>query len=164
MTLQKETVRQIIRVVADDPDCKKRTNSKLRFIDIADSGLAGSVRNTAIGLVYGLLPDKYDDNFDSGDWSSMAYEYSCDGIAEVTSIAINKKLDAIPALKRAYEQGRVKGFSHTGTLLEMKDDSKYVLDWWKSLNIHCPFVFRFQDFMYKRSDGTPYTSFEGFMD
>jgi len=162
MALSRQTVLDIIKIVEDDPDCRDRANSWLRFLDIADSGTPGIIRNYSIGLVYTYLPEKLAFEFDPLERESMAYEYSCDGIAEVTARAIQKKILQLPAVERASEQGRLVSYSHTGTLLHMKDGSKYVLDWWKSLNLACPFVFLFDDFMYCKSDGTPFFYFNGY--
>ena len=163
MALSKQTVLQIIEIVAQDAECQKRVNSWLNKVDIADSGTAGIVRNFAIGLAYGLVPKRWENSFDPSERESMAYLYSCDGIAEATSIAINAKIKDIEGLTRASEQARKTGYSHTGTLLEMTDNTKYVLDWWKSLSIRCPFVFKYDDFMYQKSEGTPSTDFKGFV-
>jgi hypothetical protein len=159
MALSRFTVSQIIQIVADDPDCKHRVNSWLNKIDIADSGEAGAVRNFSMVLGSIFTGGK---TLDPSDQESSAYQYSCDGIAEVTSKAIKAKIDTVPHLAKCEAQAREKGYSHTGTMLVMDDETKYVLDWWKSLDIRSPFVFQYRNFMQDLGGGIPFTDFKGF--
>ncbi len=161
MALSKITVTQIIQIVADDPDCKYRVSSWLSWIDIADSGEAGAVRNYAIGFMDMITLGKTK-TFDPSEQDRMAYQYSCDGIAEVTSKAIKAKLITVPHLVSCDAQSREKGYSHTGTMIVMDDQSKYVLDWWKSLDIRSPFVFQYRNFMQDLGGGIPAYDFKGF--
>ena len=87
-----------------------------------------------------------------------------EGIAEATSNAIEARRGEAPHLKAVSQQAREKGYSHTGTLIEMDDGSRYVLDWWKSLSIRNPFVFRYRNFMQDLGGGIPFTEFKGFPD
>ena len=161
MALSKFTVSQIVQIVAADPDSKHRVNSWLNKIDIADSGTAGVVRNYAIGfadmVTFGNVK-----SLDPSEREQMAYLYSCDGIAEATTKAIKAKIDKVPHLVKVDEQAREKGYSHTGTMIVMDDETKYVLDWWKSLNIRDPFVFQYRNFMQDLGGGIPLSAFNGF--
>ena len=161
MALSKFTVSQIVQIVVDDPESKHRVNSWLNKIDIADSGTAGAVRNFSmvLGSMFTLGQAKA---FDTSDQEQMAYQYSCDGIAEATSKAIKAKIDTVLNLKEVGAMAREKGYSHTGTMLTMDDETKYVLDWWKSLNIRDPFVFQYRNFMQDLGGGIPFSSFKGF--
>jgi len=161
MTLSKFTVSQIVEIVAVDPESQHRVNSWLNKIDIADSGTAGAVRNLAIGLVGGITGGAFK-SFDPTERDQMAYLYSCDGIAEATSKAIQAKIDKVAHLVKVDAQAREKGYSHTGTMITMDDQTKYVLDWWKSLNIRDPFVFQYRNFMQDLGGGVPLSDFKGF--
>jgi hypothetical protein len=160
MALSKFTISQIVEIVAADPDCQHRVNSWLGKIP-TDTGTAGVVRNYAIGFM-GMITGGSVEAFDPSEREAMAYQYSCDGIAEVTSKAINAKLDKVAHLAKCDQQAREKGYSHTGTMLVMDDETRYVLDWWKSLNIRDPFVFQYRNFMQDLGGGIPYSSFKGF--
>lgn len=161
MAISRVTVGQIVQIVAADSESNSRVNSWLNKVDIADSGTAGAVRNYAIAFADTFTP-WHVKAFDPSERDSMAYLYSCDGIAEATSKAIQARISEVLHLVRVSSQARRKGYSHTGTLLEMDDGSKYVLDWWKSLSIRNPFVFRYLSFMDDLGDGIPYTDFKGF--
>src|SRR5689334_10829754 len=136
MALSKFTVNQIIQIVLDDSESKHRVNSWLRWMDIEDSGEAGAVRNFSMVLGGMFTGGKA---FDPGDQDSLGYKFSCDGIAEATSKAIKAKISTVPHLVSCDAQAREKGYSHTGTMIVMDDQTKYVLDWWKSLDIRSPF-------------------------
>ena len=161
MALSRTTVARILDVVASDPESNRRVNSWLRWMDIADSGTAGVVRNYSIAfadmMTFGQVKA-----LDPSEREQLAYLYSCDGIAEATAAAIRPKVKEIPRLVRVDEQARERGYSHTGTLLEMDDGTKYVLDWWKSLSIRDPFVFKYQSFMWDLGDGINYTNWSGY--
>lgn len=159
MALSKFTVSQIVQIVAADPESIHRVNSWLNKIDIADSGEAGAVRNFSMVLGSMFTAGK---TLDPSDQESLAYQYSCDGIAEATSKAIKAKLDTVPHLVKCEAQAREKGYSHTGTMIVMDDETKYVLDWWKSLNIRDPIVFQYRNFMQDLGGGIPFTAFKGF--
>ena len=161
MALSKFTVSQIVQIVADDPESKSRVNSWLNKIDIADSGAAGVVRNYAIGFADVFTFGKFK-ALDPSEQDQMAYLYSCDGIAEATTNAIKPKIATVPHLVSVEPQAREKGFSHTGTMITMDDETKYFLDWWKSLNIRDPFVFQYRNFMQDLGGGIPFSDFKGF--
>ncbi len=164
MALTIHTVSQIILVVSQDPLSRSRINSSLRGGGASSFGIAGAIRNYSIAFAYTFTPSGLDKEFDPGEISSMAYKYSCDGIAEATVKAIKAKIAEIPALGDVSDQARVKGYSHTGTLLTMKDGTKYVLDWWRSLDAKMPFVFKYNDFIYNRTNGIRSLEFKGFSD
>ena len=156
MALSKFAVSQIVQIVAEDPESQHRVNSWLGKMP-TKTGNAGAVRN--IGMVFGGIVS---DKFDPSDREQMGYQYSCDGIAEATSKAIDAKKDTVSHLKNVQQQAREKGYSHTGTMLIMDDETKYVLDWWKTLDIRDPFVFQYRNFMQDLGGGIPYSSFKGF--
>ena len=158
MALSKFTVWQIVQIVAVDPECQHRVNSWLGKMP-TNTGTAGAVRNLAIGLVGGISGAKA---FDPSERDQMAYLYSCDGIAEATSNAIRPNIEKIAHLTRVDQQAREKGYSHTGTMIYMDDQTKYVLDWWKSLDIRDPFVFQYRNFMQDLGGGIPFSDFKGF--
>jgi hypothetical protein len=160
MALTKFTVSQIVQIVADDPESKKRVNSWLGKMP-TKTGNAGAVRNMGM-VVGGIVTGGQNKSFDPSDREQMAYQYSCDGIAEATSKAIQAKLGTVAGLKAVQQQARVKGYSHTGTMITMDDDTKYVLDWWKSLEIRDPFVFQYKNFMEDLGGGIPFSEFKGF--
>ena len=161
MALSKFTVGQIVEIVAADPECQSRVNSWLNKVDIADSGLAGVIRNYAIGAG-DFFSGGSIKAFDPSEPDQLAYLYSCDGIAEATTNAIKAKIETVPHLVKVDSQAREKGYSHTGTMLVMDDDTKYFLDWWKSLNIRNPFVFQYRNFMQDLGGGIPFSAFKGF--
>jgi hypothetical protein len=160
MALSKFTVSQIVQIVADDPESKSRVNSWLGKMP-TKTGNAGAVRNMGM-VIGGIVTGGDNKKFDPSDRDQMAYKYSCDGIAEATSKAIQAKLDTVSHLKQVQQQAREKGYSHTGTMIVMDDQTKYVLDWWKSLDIRDPFVFQYTNFMQDLGGGIPASDFKGF--
>jgi hypothetical protein len=44
----------------------------------------------------------------------------------------------------------------------MTDGSRFVFDWWKSLDVSDPWIFRYDDFMDNHQEnGVPYCEFRG---
>jgi hypothetical protein len=160
MALSRFTVSQIIQIVAQDPESLHRANSWLGKIP-TDTGTAGVVRNFSmvLGSIATLGQSKA---FDPSERDQIAYQYSCDGIAEATSKAIRRRLPTVAHLVSVDAQARERGYSHTGTLIMMDDKTKYVLDWWKTLNVRDPFVFQYRNFMQDLGGGIPFSSFNGF--
>ena len=160
MALSKFTVSQLIQIVADDAESKSRVNSWLGKIP-TESGTAGAIRNFSM-VLGSMFTLGQVDALDPSDQEQMAYQYSCDGIAEATSKAIQAKLSTVPHLAKCDAQAREKGYSHTGTMIVMDDETKYVLDWWKTLDIRDPFVFQYRNFMQDLGGGIPASQFKGF--
>ena len=66
------------------------------------------------------------------------------------------------ARKVAEEVGKSVHERDSISELIMDDETKYVLDWWKSLDIRDPFVFQYTNFMQDLGGGIPASDFKGF--
>lgn len=168
MSLSKETVRKIVRIISADRESCDRISSWISSGLAARMGYGGLVRNLVMGTV-GLSP---------GDQSSTGYRLSCDGIADATAAAISNVIkkssgsdprwcNVVKEPLREVLEAKSKarsidhGFSHTGTAIYMKDGTQYVLDWWMSLNVEDPHIFRYDDFIYNRGNSVRFSDFNG---
>jgi hypothetical protein len=112
-------------------------------------------------------PDEGPTLFDPDTPGSPGYEYQCTEIAERAKAAIEKRRARdpafVPGLKRLGCYSRNAGFAHMGVVLTMADDSRYVLDWWATLDCANPLVYRFDDFDNDLKDAArEYKEFAGF--
>lgn len=165
MPLSVETARKLVDVVSKDQESRRRVDSWIRWFAVtqqghgpSSAGVAGVIRNFAMAAV----------NMDPSERDSNAFRWSCDGIAEATAIAINKAIQLdrkrFSGIVSAEEQARKEGYSHTGTLINLEGGSRYVFDWWKSLDVMNPHIFRYDDFMNDRGRSVPFQDFLGFSD
>jgi hypothetical protein len=109
------------------------------------------------------MPLLFDPNVDG----SMGAEYQCTGIAEAAQGAIEASQQLsknfVPDLKKVGCHSRSEGFAHMGVMLTMTDDTTYVLDWWATLDLDNPLVYKFDDFDMNRKDAArEYAQFGGF--
>jgi hypothetical protein len=162
MSLTKDDVGSVIKVINSDPECQKRISS---FIDdvLPDTlGISGATRNW--GYVFGNI-------FTFGYWGDPTdKEFAdrvCTGIAEATANAINNAITNTcnPGLINFKGAGNVdrvlRGTSHTATSIIMKDDSRYVFDWHATLNIENPMLYKsLVDWKLDRN-GVVYADFSG---
>jgi hypothetical protein len=157
MALSREAVRQIVIVVSNDPECVRRVNSWIR--GPVFGAFAGPARDfgLALGNVATLTTA-----FDPQDVESVAYQYSCAGIAAATAIGIRQAIDAVPDVIAVVEQSREVGHAHSGTMIRMRDKTQYVLDWWKSLDVWNPRIFQHYDFVHNIGNGVAFADFKGF--
>jgi len=55
------------------------------------------------------------------------------------------------------------GYAHHGLVLTTEGNEKYVIDWWLTLDVANPVVFRLEDFdMDRKGTGVPFEAFAGF--
>ncbi len=105
--------------------------------------------------------------FDPNTTGSAGAEYQCTAIAEAAQAAIEQRQQLsknfVPDLKKVSCHSRSEGFAHMGLVIKMKDDTSYVLDWWATLDIENPLVYKFDDFDMNRKDAArEYAQFGGF--
>lgn len=187
MALTRTQIQAAVRIVANDPEASQRIRSALNFLGRA----SGPTRNMLMALGYGVAELSQDallaaakaggmpspllaaakrnrqiplDPNRAGSWG---YELQCTEIAERAAAAIMKQKSSVPRLLEASMVSRSAGFAHAGVLLVMQDTpgatSKYVADWWATLDIENPVLFRFDDFDQNRSfSGVPLVSFVSF--
>ena len=181
MALTRAEVKEAIAIVGSDKAAKTRIDSVLA--PILGTG-AGFFRNLLLATGYGFakLPDQAiravgrHSNippfalahpskipFDPNRKGSMGYELQCTEIATTAAEAIERRKAAIPALEAASVFPRSRGFAHAGVLLAMKGGGQYVLDWWLTLDVANPVVFRADDFDQDRGwAGVEFEKFNGF--
>ncbi|MCB1955174.1 MAG: hypothetical protein KDG55_05830 [Rhodocyclaceae bacterium] len=105
--------------------------------------------------------------FDPNVEGSPGSELQCTAIAEAAKDAIDRKCKrtpgCIPGLASTSCFSRSQGFAHMGLVLTMTDGGKYVLDWWATLDVDNPLVYRFDDFDNNRKDAAQeFKRFGGF--
>lgn len=105
--------------------------------------------------------------FDPNVEGSPGSELQCTAIAEAAKEAIDRKCKRVPGYLPGLAStdcfSRSEGFAHMGLALKMTDSSKYVLDWWATLDVANPLVYRFDDFDNDRKDAArEYKRFGGF--
>lgn len=105
--------------------------------------------------------------FDPNVEGSPGAEYQCTAISEAAQNAIEKRQklskNFVPDLAKVTCHSRSEGFAHMGVVLTMTDKSTYVLDWWATLDIDNPLVYKFDDFDMNRKDAArEFAKFGGF--
>lgn len=184
MALNKEQVLKAVTIVAADPEASSRIQSALSFL----GRNSGFTRNMMMAMGFGVAKTAHDAileagrrggvppmaiarakasrqiPFDPNRSGSMGYELQCTEIAVRAAAAIEAKKSQIPNLAEASQCSRSVGFAHAGVLLVMKDGTKgasrYVLDWWATLDVQNPLVFRYDDFDQNRfMSGTAFENF-----
>ena len=171
MALSKVTSQQIIDIVSADPYCRAiiynpfHQNGKL-LIDyimrvlipqqvgeaIENKGLAGWLRNLALEI--NLMEGKID--------IKIYNELLCGGIASAAWGVLSRNKQKIKGLKDINGIGReIDGWAHHAIVIKMQDQSEYVFDWHKTLNIKNPFISKKSDWL-KGINEIPYLNFKGF--
>lgn len=134
MALTHPQVAQIIGVVKQDREFCNRVTSNFAVLGRD----AGGARNAALIPFGGDLSDS----------RNQTINYLCVGIACGAMAAINA------AIKRGQlrmltmsQQATTHDGGHTGCEITMRDGSVYVVDWWQTLLIDNPVLFKGTDFM-----------------
>jgi hypothetical protein len=152
MALSKSTAAKIVDVVTRDKESFHRISA---FFGAAPPPhIAGAMQNFILGSFV-----------DPSDPNSFGYKVSCDGISTATAAAINAAVakGEIPDVAEAKDEPRRKGISHTGTAVRMKDGTKYVFDWHKTLNVSNPAIYELEDFVENRANTHMlFANFKGF--
>ena len=152
MALSKSTAAKIVDVVTRDKESFHRITAF--FGSGPPPHIAGAMQNFILASFV-----------DPSDPNSFGYKVSCDGISIATAAAINAAVakGELPDVAQATDQPRRKGISHTGTAIRMKDGTKYVFDWHKTLNPSNPAIYEFEDFVENRPNGhILFANFKGF--
>ena len=176
MGLSRRTVALAIQIVAKDQAATERIDSILAPILGKSSGFT---RNVLMATAYGFLTlphdiaqgksekkfkSPYPIPFDPNRPGSWGYELQCTEIAETAKTALEKRLHEIPGIKEVGTHARTMGYSHHGLVLTTFGNEKYVIDWWLTLDVSNPVVFRFSDFdLDKKGTGVPFEDFAGFL-
>jgi hypothetical protein len=105
--------------------------------------------------------------FDPNTAGSPGAEYQCTAIAEAAQAAIEQRQQLsknfVPDLMKVSSHSRSEGFAHMGVMLQMQDLTSYVLDWWATLDVENPLVYKFDDFDMNRKDAArEFAQFGGF--
>ena len=174
MALSRETVAAIIEVVAADNLCRSVINKAgmPRLVQAVAPWLAmaGAYRNAQMQMYewYSDVPPASSE--DSG--SPYMMERICVGIANAvqeaaTRALFTKKLN-IP-IDYSQHIARVRNdtfFGHYANKVVSSDGGEYVLDWWMTLEIRNPMVWRYSEWrQYPLVCGTvgcPFSLFRGF--
>jgi hypothetical protein len=129
MPLSRELAKKINRTAGNDPELRRRIKN-VNYVFLPNHlGITGAVRN-AMMFARGKDPTEL-----------AVANRVCTGIAEQAMKAINSRLAELPEVKSANTVSRVSWtVHHTATVVELKDGSRYVFDWHKTLDIDDPFV------------------------
>jgi hypothetical protein len=170
MALTKQMVQRMVAVVAADPVARGRISSVLGVF----GQNSGAVRNglmvlgdlwfdgaSALGNKVGLGKMENADFFDpSGNgWGA---ELQCNGIVEVSVNALKRKSGDFPNVSEFRLASRTAGNAHAGVFVETVDGGEYVIDWWRTLKIANPLVFRHGVWDADKPGGVLLENFVGF--
>ncbi|WP_026629666.1 hypothetical protein [Dyadobacter alkalitolerans] len=156
MALSIEQAKQIIDVVATDTTSFEKINSVFRAIP-GGLGWAGTARNFGLWAseLVGIAPEV----------SDAKSKWDCNAIAEATANAIKIKgalSSSFPAQTATSEaRDSTTGSAHQGTVVTMRDGTKYVFDWHANLNVGNPFIYESMT-EFNIGKGVPFSSFKGF--
>ena len=168
MALTKNTVAKAIQAVSTDPVASGRIKSILAPILGRHSGF---VRNIPLTLAHTLnstgamgLPSLWmRKEFDPLVPGSTSARLNCDGIANAAEEALTRQKIKFPEVRLFGVKGRSAGFTHAGLWLMMRDKTHYILDWWMTLDIEDPVVFRLDDWdKDRKGKGILYSHFAHF--
>ena len=115
----------------------------------------------------GKLTDEGPLLFDPNVDGTPGAELQCTAIAAAAQGAIDLRQKRtpgfVPQLRATGCYSRSVGFAHMGLVLHMQDGSDYVLDWWATLDVDNPLVYRLDDFDKNRKDAAlTFDRFGGF--
>lgn len=159
MSLSRDQVEKIIRIVSIDSVCRQRIGTAYQIIPACFS-LSGQWRNTKNSI---------GDTFQE-DYSQKTQNEMCIGISAAVTSAVmtawHKK--ELPWLVKVGDQRNdPEWFGHYAPKLTMHNGGEYILDWWMTLEIFNPIVWRFADWRQYPSPfvltrGVQFASFQGF--
>lgn len=168
MALERQTVGRMIDAVSRDSVASGRINSIFG---------SGAKRNFAMALGQGVLDlgakraegqwgqklERGWNPFDPFVDGSIGARYNCVGIAEASVKAIDTAMGALPRVAKVSKADRQKGFAHAAVRVDTQDGGAYVVDWWVTLNVWNPMLFRFDDWNNNKwFSGSEYLTFLGF--
>ena len=159
MALTRQHVAAIIDIVAQNAECRRRINTSSGSLP-ASFGLNGQIRNTRNSIK---------DTF-SEDYSQKTQDEMCIGISATVTQTIISALFAkkLPWLLKVQDQRNdPEWFGHYAPKLTLTGGDEYILDWWMTLQIHNPIVWRYEDWRHYPSPfvlgrGVQFASFQGF--
>jgi hypothetical protein len=94
---------------------------------------------------------------------TYGYELQCTAIVEAAVEAIQKRRQEVAGLQEATLMARSEGFAHAGVHFAMTDKTNYVIDWWATLDVMNPLLYRADDFDKNRKDkAVLFQDFRGF--
>lgn len=156
-----EEAKNLVAVVAGDPEATKRIDSNIDAIIPASWGIAGGLRNAgyvALGMVsLGSLGDPTDPEYANR---------VCTGISDAASSALNRaiaKKDArVRRLKAAVPISRVlNSIDHTAVQIDLDDGQRHVIDWHATLDAVNPMMFDSPAKWVRGEGGVPLKDFRG---
>ncbi len=186
MALSRDQVQKAIKIVSADSEASSRIKSLFSILPVG----AGFTRNLFMATGYGIAEKAHDALLAAGKYGGVppfalararadrklpldpnrqgtwGYELQCTEIAIKAASAIEAHKSQIKGLSSAFQCARSVGFAHAGVQLVMSGSPKpsnYVLDWWATLDLDNPLVFRYDDFDQNRfMSGIEFSYFHGF--
>lgn len=159
-----EQTRNIIFIVASDPEASKSIESNIDAIVPAFLGIAGGIRNVGYLVLDAVdrvvLGDQHDPEY--GKYANRA----CGGIADAASNALwraIKNRDArVRDLKSAQSVHRILLANyHVAVRIDMQDGQSHVIDWHETLDADNPMLFESPAKWERGEGGIPFKSFRG---
>lgn len=145
---------EIIAAVKSDATSRKRIEDSVFGKIPASWGAAGLVRNVSMFVTSGSII--------TGEPASGEDEkLVCTGIADATVEAINRVKIAGVVIASAHER-ILNGSHHTGTKIDLSRFGAVVFDWWSTLRIDDPLIYRTVPNFNQASGGVLYSDFKGF--
>ena len=160
MALTKAQANDIVRVVQADSECRVRIKSFLGSMLPDSWGLAGPLRNTALTAA-SMGTSLWMEKEEGTAAHKFAQPYICYGIAQATTKALEnaQSQGRLPGVDSVIQRIRASKPSHFASGLSMTSDNAmigkfYVFDWWKTLVVGNPMIFRGSDWDSKRGGKT----------
>jgi hypothetical protein len=151
MALTRKMVQRMVAVAGADPVARERISSVLRIL----GKYSGDTRNmlmvlgdmvydadTAIRKFVGSSPSEHADFYDPNG-SGWGAQLQCNGIAEAAVAALTRRAGDFPNVKQFRLESRSEGFAHAAVYVETVDGGEYIVDWWMTLDVTNPMVFRY---------------------
>jgi hypothetical protein len=159
--MSKADAKAVVDLVGKDSESKKRISSVIDNILPDSWGISGAMRNW--GYVLGGMATL-------GNWGDPSEkEFAdrvCTGIADATSLAINKLIKAGDPRMRKFTKAvtvdrTLRSTAHTATGIVMADGSEHVIDWHATLSAENPMLFESVRDWKADKNGITYEEFSG---
>ncbi len=167
MSLSKATAAAIVDAVSQDVESRRRLHSILRFLGPVGTQHRGGLRDTglewkaifaslpALGHGWGSFTGRIDNKLNDPAYADLC----CVGIADATVAAINKA--GITEVAAAAREDRILPEWHSVTGVTMRDGSQYTFDWFLTLAVNNPVIFRLDEWRADMSFGIQFAGFSG---
>lgn len=167
MSLTREQAQEIVNVVAKDANCVNRINSIFGKLPANIKG-SGEIRNLLITAAFDVVPDvleRFGVKERMTPQSTEFAQHCCVAISDAVC-TLFKHHRNLPFIKEI-SGGSCVTTDHYAPIFKMKSGGEYVFDWWMSLDVQNPIIWRKFEWEHFTDpthffDGVPLKEFKGF--